>query len=168
MARTHSSNIMSLRNLIFPTNCCHLPVGEGTILDTVIKTDNKNLTDDFLFSLRFSPDKSDLNMAVKTAKSSGLKYKTISAVSVTAIAVLFLVIVSLVLINTFASRRLQRDYGRPSEASASFKLDENRSRLRAERLAKSLTIPTISWEQGHQETQALLDLHKHLRESTFL
>jgi hypothetical protein len=104
-------------------------------------------------------------MAVKTAKSSGSKYKTISAVAVTAIAVLFLVTVSLVLINTLASRRLQRDYGRPSKASESFKLDENRSRLRAERLAKSLTIPTISWEQGHQETQALLDLHKYLRQS---
>ena len=104
-------------------------------------------------------------MVVNKAKKNHSKFRAISVALVTVIALLISLTVLLLPFNTFASRRLQRDYGQPSLASKSLKLDESRSRLRAERLAKSLTFPTVSWEKGRQETQAFLDLHQHIRKS---
>ncbi|XP_046439795.1 N-fatty-acyl-amino acid synthase/hydrolase PM20D1-like [Daphnia pulex] len=69
-------------------------------------------------------------------------------------------------LNTVTSRQkqFQWDMNRKDVASLP-QLDRERIHQRAERLAKALTIQTISWERDVFETQALLKLHQHLKNS---
>ena len=72
----------------------------------------------------------------------------------------------LMALNTVASRqrRFGWDMGR-KDAKTALQLDRERIGLRSQRLAKSLTIKTISWDRDAFETEALLDLHQYLRAS---
>lgn len=76
----------------------------------------------------------------------------------------FLVI--LLALNTITSRQrqFQWDMNRKDVTSLP-QLDRERIQQRAERLAKALTIQTISWERDVFETKALLQLHQHLKNS---
>ncbi|KZS05783.1 putative Carboxypeptidase PM20D1 [Daphnia magna] len=76
----------------------------------------------------------------------------------------FLVI--LLALNTITSRQrqFQWDMNRKDVTSLP-QLDRERIQQRAERLAKALTIQTISWERDVFETEALLQLHQHLKNS---
>lgn len=78
----------------------------------------------------------------------------------------FLVI--LLALNTITSRQrqFQWDMNRKDVTSLP-QLDRERIQQRAERLAKALTIQTISWERDVFETEALLQLHQHLKNSKF-
>ncbi|KAI9556469.1 hypothetical protein GHT06_016257 [Daphnia sinensis] len=69
-------------------------------------------------------------------------------------------------LNTIASRQrqFQWDMNRKDVTSLP-QLDRERIQQRAERLAKALTIQTISWERDVFETEALLQLHQHLKNS---
>ncbi len=71
----------------------------------------------------------------------------------------------LMALNTVASRQRRFGWDMSREDVKSFQLDRERIGLRAERLAKSLTIKTISWDRDVFETEALLDLHQHLKTS---
>ena len=63
-------------------------------------------------------------------------------------------------LNTVTSRQRQYQWDRIRKDVASLpQLDRERIHQRAERLAKALTIQTISWERDVFETEALLQLH---------
>lgn len=69
-------------------------------------------------------------------------------------------------LNTVTSRQRQYQWDRIRKVVASLpQLDRERIHQRAERLAKALTIQTISWERDVFETEALLQLHQHLKKS---
>jgi hypothetical protein len=69
-------------------------------------------------------------------------------------------------LNTVTSRQRQYQWDRIRKDVASLpQLDRERIHQRAERLAKALTIQTISWERDVFETEALLQLHQHLKKS---
>lgn len=72
----------------------------------------------------------------------------------------------LLALNTVTSRRKQFQWNMNRKDEASLpQLDRERIHQRAERLAKALTIQTISWERDVFETEALLQLHQHLKNS---
>ena len=69
-------------------------------------------------------------------------------------------------LNTVTSRQRQYQWDRIRKDVASLpQLDRERIHQRAERLAKALTLQTISWERDVFETEALLQLHQHLKKS---
>jgi len=77
----------------------------------------------------------------------------------------FLVILVLAF-NTATGRRRQKfPWDDPPKIEKRWELDRERLNLRAERLAASLTIPTVSYETGSVEGEAFLKLHEHLRKS---
>lgn len=87
------------------------------------------------------------------------------------VVVIFLLVTAsflavLLTINTIASRQkqFQWDMNR-KDVNSLPQLDKERIQQRAERLAKALTIQTISWERDIFETEALLQLHQHLKNS---
>lgn len=71
----------------------------------------------------------------------------------------------LLALNTVASRQRQFTWDMSRKDPTLPQLDRDRITLRAQRLAKSLTIKTISWERDVFETEALLALHQHLKTS---
>jgi hypothetical protein len=71
-------------------------------------------------------------------------------------------------LNTVLSRQKQFQWDMIRKDVASLpQLDRERIHERAERLAKALTIQTISWERDVFETEALLQLHLHLKNSIY-
>ncbi|EFX63698.1 hypothetical protein DAPPUDRAFT_267903 [Daphnia pulex] len=66
-------------------------------------------------------------------------------------------------LNTVTSKQKQFQWDvKRKDVGSLPQLDRERIHQRAERLAKALTIQTISWERDVFETKALLQLHQHL------
>lgn len=89
------------------------------------------------------------------------KFLTVIVLSAT------VVLTILVALTTLANRNRSFPWdGSNRQDGETFpKLDRERMHQRAERLAKALTIKTISWDVDVFETEALLGLHQHLKES---
>lgn len=84
------------------------------------------------------------------------------------LAVGLVCVLILLSINTVKGRRRQFPWDGQPPVDPRWTLDRERIGLRAERLAKALTFPTISWERGAVEREAFMKLHHHIRSSKYL
>ena len=90
-------------------------------------------------------------------------FKSVFRFTLTAI----LALAAILIINTVLKRQRRFPWEDVHQKEDNWLIDKERSMLRAERLAKSLTIPTISWEPGRQELHELLKFHSFLKESKY-